>query len=1082
MTKNYIIGLDLGINNVGYSVIDGDGKKIIKTGVRLYSPANKASDRREFRNSRRRRKRKENRVQESLNLFKTISFPNSITTDTNLLQKRIKGLQEQITQQDIVNITCYFVAHRGYIPYGDEPAKIDLHGEYPCKYYQKLFEENGKYRALDETVNNYDLKRELNDILSKQASFYPELKKIIDSEKGLLWIFGRKRKFWEGPGSPSSFTPFGRFKNEDDAREYFELKALGKEKYLFEDLIGHCEIFPNEKCVPKCNVFAEQFNLLNDFINIRITNSDNIKKQDYVSAFDNDTYKLTTMALNDIIKYCMDSDAKSLSYNKVLKDALGLNISDIRGYRIDKNKKPLFSLMKAFRYVKRIYLENDIDMSWLILDQYKNYNVLMNLLAVSPGIVETERMISSIHHCDAKELNAIKEIKNKLDRDNFFQYHALSEKALKIAINDMITNCLNFMQASRKFDYGKAARENLVKNYGNGEGHLLMTSKYIDDIVASPQVKKTLRQSIRVINAIIKEQGCYPSVIAIESTKDMNGDNQKKAIERYQKIQESLRSKAREYIEKNIGEDKVTENLIEKIMLYFEINSECPYCGNHIPINDILNGNAQTEHILPLSQSSDDSQDNKTIACDNCNQRGKKNKTPYEFLSPVEFDKFVSRVSQMKISDKKRENFLTTEDVNKYQIRFFNRNLRDTAYATKELVSQVQLFNLYLKENLNDTQILTLSTPGQLTYKVRSDWKLDKDRNEEYHHAVDATIVAGIATTKIGREIIKLQNDSQYLLLNKETLKEIPKLINQTFPTNIKPEILKIKSMDDIFVSRQVNKDANASLSNANICSYVKKEDKYYMINQIDDIYAPDLIKDDKKKNKVDLLFDENDKTSILLCQEKDPHLFSYLRDIYNKYQQDHTNPFLNYCYEMMKDGTEKFNYLKHGIKTPSKGGKGILVKKLRYMTSATDPFLLEKKNINKKDTTLIGLDTVSIYCTRLYWDLDKNKIIFMPIYTPCVDFNTKKINENHSLYKLYYKKCIEGKNVEFITELFNGNYIEIEKPDGTILKDYVKTYHKISKSIECRSGKYLSSKDKFTLYDVDILGNKYKRLTWPLK
>ena len=65
---------------------------------------------------------------------------------------------------------------------------------------------------------------------------------------------------------------------------------------------------------------------------------------------------------------------------------------------------------------------------------------------------------------------------------------------------------------------------------------------------------------------------------------------------------------------------------------------------------------------------------------------------------------------------------------------------------------------------------------------------------------------------------------------------------------------------------------------------------------------------------------------------------------------------------------------------------------------------------------------------------------------------------------------------------MFNGNYIEIEKPDGTILKDYVKTYHKISKSIECRSGKYLSSKDKFTLYDVDILGNKYKRLTWPLK
>ena len=149
-------------------------------------------------------------------------------------------------------------------------------------------------------------------------------------------------------------------------------------------------------------------------------------------------------------------------------------------------------------------------------------------------------------------------------------------------------------------------------------------------------------------------------------------------------------------------------------------------------------------------------------------------------------------------------------------------------------------------------------------------------------------------------------------------------------------------------------------------------------------------------------------------------------------------------------------------------------------MRSTTDPYLLEKKNINKKENTYIGLDRVSIYCTRLYWDKDLKKIIFMPIYCPCVDFKTKKINKNHPLYQHYYKKFVHEKNVEFIVDLFNGNYLEIEKPNGEIIYRFVESYHKVGKKISCQGGNYLSSKDKFILYDVDILGNKKKRLTWP--
>ena len=157
--KKYIIGLDLGVNNVGYSVIDETSKKIIKKGVRLFSQANEAEDRRVARNTRRRLKRRSNRVNEALKLFKSISFPDEITIEPDLLQKRVKGLHEKLEPQEIVNIICYFMMHRGYIPFGDEERTlVELNGKFPCEYYLKKWQEVGKYRALEEVVNHQDLK------------------------------------------------------------------------------------------------------------------------------------------------------------------------------------------------------------------------------------------------------------------------------------------------------------------------------------------------------------------------------------------------------------------------------------------------------------------------------------------------------------------------------------------------------------------------------------------------------------------------------------------------------------------------------------------------------------------------------------------------------------------------------------------------------------------------------------------------------------------------------------------------------------------------------------------------------------
>ncbi len=585
----YIIGLDLGINNVGYSVIDAETKKIIKKGVRLYNIADAAEDRRILRNTRRRIKRRKNRIQEVLKLFELINFPSQNTIDTDLLAKRIKGLTQKLDKQEIVNIVCYFMSHRGYIPFGDEERDlIELNGKLPCQYYDDFQHTNGKFRALENVVKNSDLRKELIIILEKQSDFYPELKSIIgNDDEGIINIFNRKRKFWEGPGSINSYTPYGRFKDDLDVENYMELKNSGNEKYLFEDLIGHCKIYPDEKCVPRANFHAEKFNLLNDFINIKIINIDNILKVDYVKKNDKDSYKLTTKALEDIIDYCLNYDG-TLSYTKVLKEVLGLTKKDIMGYRKDKKDKPLFSLLNSYRYFKKIYLDNNLDMSWLTDENYKNYNKLIAIFAVSPGIIETTKMIQNLHKISDNEMNVLKQISDKFKKDGVLQYHALSEKALIRANNDMLQNCLNFMQVSQKFDYNKDAIQKLIDNYGNCDGRLYMTTKYIDDIIASPQVKKTLRQAINIINAIIKEQNEYPYVIAVESTSEMNGNEKKKEIDATQKRNEKLRQDAIDYLEKNVDEAKITPKMVERVMLYKELNEACPYCGKPLNINDVM--------------------------------------------------------------------------------------------------------------------------------------------------------------------------------------------------------------------------------------------------------------------------------------------------------------------------------------------------------------------------------------------------------------------------------------------------------------------------------------------------------------
>lgn len=1100
MTKKYTIGIDMGINNVGWSVLDNESNKIIDYGVRLFNPSSGASDRRTARDTRRRMKRKDTRKEDTLNLLNKISFPNTITTDNDLITKRYKGLTEKISKQDITNILCYMVTHRGYIPFGDEEESfIELNGKLPCEFYYDMYQKENKYRNSNKVVRNTDNLKEIRTLLNTQKQFYKELTAEFASQYET--IFTRKRKFWEGPGSINQLTPFGRFKTKEDVEQYSlnKDKNPNYEKYIFEDLIGNCKVSIGEKCAPRLNIYFELFNLYNDFINISFKNIDDIENKDCFNEVKSgkfkDLYKLNKKGLNLIEQYCLEN-YKISSYKVIFKDVFKTDIDNVVGYRKNKDQKPEFSTLNSYRKILKVFKENNFNTSWI--DDIDAYNEIVYIMNVAPGTVEFNSMLeknSKIPYTfNAKEKEALNDLRISFKKGQALGYASLSEKTLKRAINDMLSLEMNYMQVKELNNYDSEAKEYYINEYKESNfKEPRIKDDFVDDIISSPQVKKSLRQSIGIINALIKKYG-RPTNIAIESTKDLNGKDMKAEIEKEQRLQEKLRKDAIEFISSNFGEDKVNETNITKVMLYNETDGHCMYCNNHIDVNTIINENYQIEHILPLSKSLNDSYDNKTIACVKCNH-DKTNRTPYQFLANS-FSEFEKRViSNAKLTDSKKNNLLFKEDLDKYSTRFFNSNLRDTAYATTELIKQINIFNYYL-ESLKLPRINTLSTPGQITHKLRNNNNLDKDRDiGKFHHAVDASIVASIATTNIGKIIIESQNDKQFWFKNKN--KKLEDYALQLKSVNLKETIEQIKQIneDNTKYSCQVVKNPQRKLSNANLYKSIRKDNDYYKIDQIDNIYEYDFYNKNNKA-KFETLLNENDSTLTLLCQDNDKDTFNYLKDIYNKYEPEITrimeskakeekiNPFILYLIDNgeLKEAKD-FNSNINGIHMVSKGGNGPIIKRLRYYSNVNDVYLLNKNNIKLKPNNIILLDSLSQFCTRVFVDKDTNKFVFLPVYCISVNLNTKLVNEDNEYYKLFYDKYISNKNVEHIVDLYNGNIIEITKKDNQVVKSIYEYYHKTLNKVILKSGDAFTQSDKaITVYDTDILGNAKKRLTYEIK
>jgi len=233
-----------------------------------------------------------------------------------------------------------------------------------------------------------------------------------------------------------------------------------------------------------------------------------------------------------------------------------------------------------------------------------------------------------------------------------------------------------------------------------------------------PIVEKILNQMVNVVNAIYDEYGSVDE-IRVELARELKQSKDERK-ETYSNI--GKRERENKDIAGKIQEFGITpsKNKIQKYRLWEESGHTCFYCGQPVGATEFLSGfDVEVEHIIPKSLLFDDSQSNKVCACRKCNKE-KNNRTGFDFAKSkgeVFFEAYCKRVDEAfrghVISKTKRDRLMTPQ--NEIPNDFIERQLRQTQYISKksiEMLKQV-CHNVY-------------ATSGSVTDFIRHTWGYDE--------------------------------------------------------------------------------------------------------------------------------------------------------------------------------------------------------------------------------------------------------------------------------------------------------------------------------------------------------------------
>ena len=328
------------------------------------------------------------------------------------------------------------------------------------------------------------------------------------------------------------------------------------------------------------------------------------------------------------------------------------------------------------------------------------------------------------------------------------------------------------MQYSEACDYVGINHSNSLTTEENSSRVLLNKLPQLQkNDLRQPVIEKILNQMVAVVNALLSKYGPIDE-IRVELARELKQSREERN-DAYLSI--NKRERENKVIEERIREYGIapSRSRIQKYRLWEESNHLCFYCGQPVGAAEFLSGSGvEIEHIIPRSLLFDDSFANKVCSCRKCNAE-KGNSTAFDYMRTkpeCDFEDYLKRVekffAEKRISKIKRERLLTP--ATEIPQDFIDRQLRQSQYISKKAVEMLKQVcrNVwttsgsvtdFLRHNWGYDQILhDLNLPryslGGMTELVHYEHN-GQEHNEERivgwtkrldhrHHAIDALTIA----------------------------------------------------------------------------------------------------------------------------------------------------------------------------------------------------------------------------------------------------------------------------------------------------------------------------------------------------
>lgn len=980
----YRLGLDVGIKSVGWCVLEcdenGEPIQINALNSRIFDAAEQpktgaslAEPRRNARGLRRRIRRKSFRLERIRKLFIENGIELFETQDDliclkdeyknlDIVKLRSDALDKKLTEAEFARVLYSLARHRGFKSNKREGAKDSDEGKLlgSIRKSEEEMRESGmrtrgeqlykKYLMEGKPVHNKGgdysmcvsrdiLVKEIELLFEKQKEFGNNFATDENKEK-YLDIFLSQRNFDEGPGKGSQYT------GSHDVKK--------------------CEIYRDEDVAAKGTYTSEWATIYQKINNLsiicggerrRLSNEERQIAVELAKKVDKVSYK----AFRKAIKLDDDYRFSALNYSEKKKSDKKKNegesksdvveINDVVDSLACEDKGEFITAKNSNKIMKALNDNLKIDVELIdeiaeICTKYKSENLFRNAIAES------------------------KIIDGRLDEETIEKLSKIDMKGYGHLSLHVLREILPYLEEGMVYSDAmqKAGHNHSEHNFEKQK--FLGTKEVYDAIggVTSPVVKRALSQTVKVIDAVIRQYGS-PYAINIELARDMSmtKDERDKL-----KKENDARAAKNEAIRENIAKLNAMPNStnVLKYKLYEEQDHKCAYSMETLDINHLFeDGYYEIDHIIPYSRSFDDSFNNKVLVLKRENQN-KRNSTPVEYFERIgrDYDEVLAfwKAVYQKRNRKKLE-FLQKKEINESEWK--NRALNDTRYASRMLANLIKDYLLF-DEKSKDKYGRVETVKGAITSYLRRFWGVQKIREDgDKHHAVDAAIIACVTPktkNKIERynqikESRKMRNgqyvledgeicDSDYYDKNshlvlpypyKEFINELdarvmdePVLMqnklrllgfNENYLMNAKPFV----------VSRMTSRKAKGCINEATVFSSKYADNKYPTVCDGNNVIV-------KRTALANLKLDKNGEINGYFQPEGDVALYNALKQRLVEFGGDAKKAFAT------------------PIRKPCNSGQGNIVRTVKtYETYTGGGMILEKnKGIVKND----GMIRVDLY------------------------------------------------------------------------------------------------------------------------